>query len=367
MPSCDPDDLMAAANEIYSKIPSGRQLAVQTYLMAVRAGITTDPDELAELAKHFNYGDQQSLQVQSYILCQIANGGSGTCANLEGAEDDPTGVYTPDFIGQTYEGPDSVWKATGLTDADWTEICNDAPSTELVIPSDTLEGFEFSGSDDYTDFSFPNLTEVIAFNASGSLTVSYNSTMSSISVPILESMDGTLNLSGNPLVSSYSFPSLTNIGGACDLSGCAILTSISCPLLVSIGNNLLFSGPMITSVDMPDLETVGGVLDFNGSTSLASLSLPSLTTIGQNVSATGCTSLTSFSCPLWLPTDITTIDFNNCALDEASVDLILERCVLAGVSTCTIDLSGGANAAPSVSGQADKAALILAGNTVTTN
>lgn len=323
MPSCDPDDLMAAANEIYSKIPAGRQLAVQTYLMAVRAGVTTNPDELAELAKQFNFGDQQSLQVQSYLLCQIANGSGSTCANLEGPQDDPTGIYTPTFIGQTYEGPNSVWKATGLTSADWTQICNDAASTILTFENTTFEGFYIQGDLIYTEYHFPNLTEILGLNADGVFEFGSNTAMTTLDAPLLATVD----------------------------------------LSVSFG-----SCPNLVSVDLTSLEQITAAdLFFINSTALVTLSLPSLVTVGGNVTGTGCTSLVTFNVPNWLPTNGTTIDITNCALNEASVDLVLHRCVVAGVTTCTIALEGGTNSTPSAAGLADKAALILAGNVVTTN
>jgi hypothetical protein len=61
---------------------------------------------------------------------------------------------------------------------------------------------------------------------------------------------------------------------------------------------------------------------------------------------------------------------SGCALNAASIENVLRRCVLAGVTTCTIDLSGGTNAglaSLSVQGQSDYAALVTAGNTMSIN
>ena len=61
-----------------------------------------------------------------------------------------------------------------------------------------------------------------------------------------------------------------------------------------------------------------------------------------------------------MPTDGGIQVFGNCALNTTSVELILRRCVLAGVTTCTINLSGGTNAglsSLSAQGQADAATL----------
>lgn len=50
-----------------------------------------------------------------------------------------------------------------------------------------------------------------------------------------------------------------------------------------------------------------------------------------------------------------------------NTDAILAACVASNVPNGTLDLSGGTNAAPTGQGITDKAALILAGWTVTTN
>ena len=82
----------------------------------------------------------------------------------------------------------------------------------------------------------------------------------------------------------------------------------------------------------------------------------------------GCTSLTTVSFPLYLPTDGAIINFSDCALTAASVNHILARAIAnAGYVTGIINTSGGTSAAPSGQGIADKAALILRGCTVTTN
>jgi len=54
------------------------------------------------------------------------------------------------------------------------------------------------------------------------------------------------------------------------------------------------------------------------------------------------------------------MDFGSCALSPTSVELILRRCILAGVTTCTIYLAGGTNAGTAslnAQGQADVATL----------
>lgn len=66
-----------------------------------------------------------------------------------------------------------------------------------------------------------------------------------------------------------------------------------------------------------------------------------------------------------------TLDFSTNALTAADVNAILSVCASAigvySLESVTLDLSGGTNAAPTGQGITDKAALITAGWTVTTN
>jgi hypothetical protein len=48
-------------------------LAIQTYLLAVIAGGSTDPGVLAAQAKAFQGLNGRQLEVQSFLLCQIVN------------------------------------------------------------------------------------------------------------------------------------------------------------------------------------------------------------------------------------------------------------------------------------------------------
>jgi len=73
--NCDPSSLADAAKCFDSCIPPGDQLAVQTYLLAVIAGVALDPSALANAARCFQQcipkGEQ--LAVQNYLLCLIVN------------------------------------------------------------------------------------------------------------------------------------------------------------------------------------------------------------------------------------------------------------------------------------------------------
>lgn len=71
--SCDPS-LLAEAAKCFDCVPAGRQMAIQTYLLALIAGGSTDPQTLATEAKCFQCvpGDTQAA-IQNYLLCQIVN------------------------------------------------------------------------------------------------------------------------------------------------------------------------------------------------------------------------------------------------------------------------------------------------------
>lgn len=172
---------------------------------------------------------------------------------------------------------------------------------------------------------------------------------------------------------ALEFPSLiehTGAGNAIEFNNTVDISSLSFPVLTTHGgvNSAMSinSNTALASLSLPVLASVAGDLDLGGNI-FTSLSLPALVTIGGNFSMTGSGDLVTVSLPVWVPTDGTVIDLSGNALSAASVNHILARCVAAGVETCTINLSGGANAAPTGQGITDAAALDTAGNSVTTN
>ncbi len=71
--SCDLTDLAAAAT-CFDDLSDGQLEQIKTYLLAVIAGGSTDPETLAASAKCFyKLSQEQLLEVQTYLLCQIAN------------------------------------------------------------------------------------------------------------------------------------------------------------------------------------------------------------------------------------------------------------------------------------------------------
>jgi hypothetical protein len=72
--NCDPNALIAASTAAKFCCPSPVTLIeIQTYLLAVIAGGSTDPNTLASQAKGFQTLSHETLlQVQTFLLCQIA-------------------------------------------------------------------------------------------------------------------------------------------------------------------------------------------------------------------------------------------------------------------------------------------------------
>lgn len=71
--SCAPADLAAAA-KCFQCLPSEQKQWIDTYLLAVIAGGSTDPNTLAIAAKGFQGIPPGMLRrIQAYLLCQIVN------------------------------------------------------------------------------------------------------------------------------------------------------------------------------------------------------------------------------------------------------------------------------------------------------
>lgn len=226
-----------------------------------------------------------------------------------------------------------------------------------------------------------NLDQLVSVG--GFLYVSNNGVQTTLSLPALTSVDSIQIESSAPILSAPVLPTYPPTGITADaslltlnlpavtddgagqlwvdlgtMSGLLTLNLNSVTNTTAATNLELNNCPNLTSVNLDSMATVNGTFNTN-SNSLTSLSLPSLVTVTADFLAFSSL-LISFSAPLWVPTDGTTIDFNNCALNIPSVELILRRCVVAGVLACTIDLSGGTNAGTaslSAQGQADVATL----------
>lgn len=314
---CEPDELAKAA-ACYCG-PSKLQQGEIVYLLQKISGDTSTPSELAKKAACYCFPEKVWRAVVAYLLCQTVNGGAA-CASQSGTTD-PGGVVTPAFIGQLYHNTtaDTYFYSTGLTSADWTAISGGSPCLLSTIPVGNQNQIGL---------------QMIA--ASGPIT--------------------TVGYSGSTNIGGIQLNTFGN-GGSFDTFSAPNLVSIDPSYLVGVG--LLLGGDNFTTIDTPLLSFIGGQLIIE-SPVITTASFPSLVTIVAGVGIFNCTMLTSLSLPVWVPTDGTALDFHANALNATSVELILRRCVLAGVTTCTIDLAGGTNAglaSLSAQGQADAVTL----------
>ena len=70
--TCTAQSLTNAAKS-FESLSERESLAVQTYLLAVIAGGSTDPATLLASAKCFCLDRKKLMQIQDYLLCQIVN------------------------------------------------------------------------------------------------------------------------------------------------------------------------------------------------------------------------------------------------------------------------------------------------------
>jgi hypothetical protein len=203
-----------------------------------------------------------------------------------------------------------------------------------------------------TSVSYPNLTTVI-YNIllnPGSLV------LNSINFPVLKTVG--FGQGGNTEITLQEFDG----------------TSIAFPVMTYCEALYFSDSPNLITFSAPKLTTLNGTIDGDSSPLLQSVDLSSLTTfnaLGPDLEFSSCPSLTTVLIPnaVFSFTNSANLIFTGCALNAASVNLILRRAVVSGCSGSNVDieLSGGTNAAPTGQGILDKATLISAGCTVNTN
>jgi len=317
--------------------------------------------------------------------------------NLSGDES-PVGVVHPEFAGQVYEQSDgTIWKADDLLSSSWVEIGSAADVVGDIVfgPNSTvIDKLELaqivdaiSVGSQKTNWDFPNL---ITINGPLTLQDVAGGFLESFTANNLQAAE-SITYSGVDLIPSVSFPALLTLTDG--FYGGSTITSLELPSLTVIGTdffNVVLQNDMtsLVTLNLNSLPTVNPSLTLVAHPALASLLLGSLITVtgGIDIENTSLTALnlqslvtvndyfifagnpaTTLNVPSWMPTNGTSIIMENCALNAVSINQILARCIAAGVTTCNINLSGGTNAAPTGQGITDKAALILAGNTVVTN
>lgn len=188
------------------------------------------------------------------------------------------------------------------------------------------------------------------------------------------SNDQGWDFEGCPNLASLSYPTLAIMADGCALflDNNPSLTSVSLPLLMDIQGGSTFviqNCNALASMSFPSLATVIAITNFTiqNSSSIASISCPSLVSSG-NITMSGCSSLTTITLPVFVPTSGRDIDCNSDALNQATVDHILARCVANPAYVAgSVFLQGGTSSAPSAAGLIDKATLIGRGVNVVTN
>lgn len=210
------------------------------------------------------------------------------------------------------------------------------------------------------DFHVDNSATLVTLNApilttALSLAINNNPALTSINFADLATLSaGDLEMSNTGLV-AFSFPDLTSVSHSIDIANNASLNATAdFPVLIDVA-----------------LGNPNSAFNLTNCIGLVTLNAPMLVSVGSASSnvilGDSCTNLTNLNLGALVPTDGMTISFISCALSQASVDLVLHRAVLAGMTTGTIDLSGGTSSAPSVTGATDKTTLQTAGVVVNTN
>lgn len=230
-------------------------------------------------------------------------------------------------------------------------------------------------------FNVPRLHD-----CTGSLRLTGNTVAVAMDFTALARVGGSISLLRTPAI--ITFPALVSVTGIFEIHNNATVTTISCPVLTTVGSSFLFySNSHLSSVSFPALASVcddvasGLDFDFSNCPLLTTLSFPSLTnycrtnggtggvfTAGNFASFGGTPSpLVSLSIPALLFGDGNDIDFQGCSLNAVSINQILARCVASGLTSASITIAQGFNAAPTGQGATDKTTLINNGNFVDTN
>jgi hypothetical protein len=246
-------------------------------------------------------------------------------------------------------------------------------ANNLSFIGGTLEIYS-NGFTDGPDLEFPSL-QLIASNIYIDYNNQYNglSNTAAPSFPALEAVGSSIQIYQNSFNSYPEFTSLervdwsfefyNNFCNENDYSGPGAPALITVPgYLQYYGNDNMTSIPEFTN-----LTTVGYWIQFYGNSSLPAFpSLPALENIfNGGIEAYDCTSMTTVGTFLPVIKSIGgDVNFQNCALDESSIDAVLAKLVsLDGTNGTTlyqnrnVYLHYGTNAIPSAQGLTDVATL----------
>lgn len=158
------------------------------------------------------------------------------------------------------------------------------------------------------------------------------------------------------------------IGGTLFLDGATILVAFDLSNLeIVTGGGINLSISAMAQANFPVLRFIGGTFEMGLTPNVVTLNMPALVTLAGDMNCDSCLQLVNVILTHFVMENGRNYRFDNCALNAASVNHILARGVASGITSTLIDLSAGTNAAPTGQGVIDKAALITAGNSVSTN
>lgn len=274
----------------------------------------------------------------------------------------PVNVNRPDFVGQLYHDldADTYYRSTGLNRFQWTEMTGGDPEQNIVL-ADNILNSEFTLSGD------------------GILTVKFDHWVEF-------GHQVNVRLDGCPDLTTVSFAGLIRIGNTNEVaSACEFLindneslTDIILTAFTTIrakGNLIISNNESLVTLPLSALASLGFESQINivQNDALTSIDLSNLSVgVDDNDSAeifiTSNPVLVSITLTNFVVKNNATLDFTGNALNAATVNSILARCVASASFTAgTLDLSQGTNAAPTGQGIADVTTLTGRGVTVTTN
>jgi hypothetical protein len=364
--------------------------------------VNCDPSSLANAARCFAScippGEFEAVKV--YLICEYANKSTGpaTPGSLDVSDPSVAGNTILTWTNSDLPTTNEIWKSTdGVTFAFLSSVSGNVHTfTDTAAMANNV----------FFYYKVRATTGGVSSNFSNTVSVSNNINMSgsaltSFSFPTLVIAYGSFDVSSSVAAASATFTLLRKVTGLFNLSSCPAITTLSLPALVSIGDNFLFANIGVVNQVFPSLQAVvGPFMDFDSCAALVTISFPAMTsvnsidgsncplmttlTFGAGVTVGGdltigggfAGTLSNLSMPNSIFADGHSLDFTSQnipagnSLNGTGVNGILRRLVLSGVTTDTVDFTGGTSAgfaALSAQGQADYTALNLAGNSVSLN
>ena len=212
--------------------------------------------------------------------------------------------------------------------------------------------------------------------------------ITSASFPVLSSVSRSLSFNDCQLLGYINLPNLEYVGVSAPIVGDITRNSIYFSLLgvshLDISSLLVVSGSLnfvdadlLTSIDLPSLTNVTNILSIYKNDSITSIDLSSLVNVGKASIDAGnpliikdnpsLTTITLNNNLVITGSISDTIDFSNNALNQTTVDRVLEVFASGSQSNLNLYLDEGTNAEPSSNGQDSKIVLQGRGWTVYLN